>query len=98
MIAWTPKTVDTLIMDDTNPTPAKRRRIDYRIDFFVSLGKAPNRQRAVSIPRIPSLLPPTAAPPRYALMIDKITVPIMGVSTAKSSFPGKFPTVTLLGA
>jgi hypothetical protein len=23
-------------------------------------------------------------------MIDKITVPIMGVSTAKNSFPGKF--------
>jgi hypothetical protein len=97
MIAWTPKTVDTLIMDDTNPTPAKRRRVN-RIDFFVSLGKAPYRQRAVSIPRIPSLLPPTAVPLRYALMIDKITVPIMGVSTAKSSFPGKFPTVTLLGA
>jgi hypothetical protein len=61
-----------------------------RSDFCVSPGKAPNRQRAVSIPRIPRLLPLTAAPLRYALMIDAITDPIMGVSIAKNSCPVRF--------
>src|SRR5215207_4853884 len=55
MIAWPPLTVVTLIMDDTTTRRAELRRAADRIDFFVSLGKAPNRQRAVSIPRIPSL-------------------------------------------
>src|SRR5918997_6040083 len=88
---WNPATVDTLIVDDTNPTPTELRSTANRSAFCVSPGKAPNRQRAVSIPRIPSLLPPTAAPLRYALMIDKITDPIMGVSIAKNSSPGRFP-------
>ena len=90
MPAWMPTTVDTLIMDDTNPTPAELRSPANRSDFCVSPGKSPNRQRAVSIPRIPSLLPPTAAPLRYALMMDAITDPIMGESIAKNIVPGKF--------
>ena len=91
MPAWMATTVDTLIMDDTNPTPTELRSPANRSDFCVSPGKSPIRQRAVSIPRIPSLLPPTAAPLRYALMIDAITDPIMGESIAKNSSPGKFP-------
>ena len=87
-MAWMPKTVDTLNTDDTNPTTTERRRTADRIDIFVSLGKSPNRQRAVSVPRTASLLPPTAAPLRYALMIDETTAPIMGVSTAKNTVPG----------
>jgi hypothetical protein len=90
MMAWMPTTVDTLIMDDTAATPAELRSPAIRSEFRVSAGKAPNRQRAVSIPRIPSLLPPTAAPLRYALMIDTITDPIMGESIAKNIFTG-FP-------
>src|SRR5215210_6195163 len=86
----TPTTADTLIMDDTNPTPTELRSPANRSDFCVSAGKSPIRQRAVSIPRIPSLLPPTAAPLRYTLMIDAITDPIMGESIAKNIFPG-FP-------
>jgi hypothetical protein len=82
--------VDTLIMDNTTATRAEPRRVANRIDFFVSHGKAPNRQRAVNIPRIPSLRPPTVAPLRYALMIDLITATIMGVSIAKNSFPVSF--------
>jgi hypothetical protein len=85
---WKPKTVDTLITDDTNPTTAERRRTADRTDNFVSLGKALNRQRAVRSPRAASLLAPTAAPLRYALMLDETTAPIMGVSTAKKSVPG----------
>src|SRR5215217_444323 len=85
-----PTTADTLIMDDTTPTPAELRSPAIRSDFCVSAGKSPIRQRAVSIPRIPSLLPPTAAPLRYALMIDTITDPIMGVSIPKNIFTG-FP-------
>ena len=85
-----PATVDTLIMDDTIATPAELRSPANRSDFCVSAGKSPNRQRAVSIPRIPSLLPPTAAPLRYALMIDLITATIIGASIAKNIFPGKF--------
>ena len=85
-----PTTVDTLIVDDTNTTPTELRSPANRSEFRISAGKAPNRQRAVSIPRIPSLLPPTAAPLRYALMIDAITDPIMGASVATNSFPGKF--------
>src|SRR5215208_8137054 len=83
-----PTTADTLIMDDTTPTLAELRSPANRSDFCVSPGKSPIRQRAVSIPRIPSLLPPTAAPLRYALMIDTITDPIMGESIATNSFPG----------
>jgi hypothetical protein len=86
--AWMPKTVDTLITDDTNPTTAERRTAD-RIDILVSLGKSPNRQSAVSIPRTASLLPSTAARLRYPLMIDETIAPIMGASTAKNSVPGK---------
>jgi hypothetical protein len=86
----TPPTADTLIVDDTNTTPAELRSPANRSEFRVSAGKAPNRQRAVSIPRIPSLLPPTAAPLRYTLMIDAITDPIMGASIATNSFPSKF--------
>lgn len=92
MLDWmttTPTTADTLIVDDTNTTPAELRSPANRSEFCVSAGKAPNRQRAVSIPRIPSLLPPIAAPLRYALMIDAITDPIMGESIAKSSTPGR---------
>jgi hypothetical protein len=54
MMAWMPTTVDTLIMDDTAATPAELRSPANRSEFRVSAGKAPNRQRAVSIPRIPS--------------------------------------------
>jgi hypothetical protein len=90
MLAGMPTTADTLIVDDTNTTPAELRSPANRSEFRVSAGKAPIRQRAVSIPRIPSLLPPTAAPLRYTLMIDAITDPIMGVSIAKNIFPGKF--------
>src|SRR5215218_1412054 len=91
MLAGMPTTADTLIVDDTNTTPAELRSPANRSDFCVTAGKSPIRQRAVSIPRIPSLLPPTAAPLRYALMIDTITDPIMGESIATNSFPGKFP-------
>ena len=84
---WTTPTVDTLITVDTTPTPTELCSPANRSDFCVSPGKAPNRQRAVSIPRIPKLLPLTAAPLRYTLMIDAITDPIMGVSVAKNSFP-----------
>src|SRR5829696_4100511 len=59
MMVWMPTTVDTLIMDNTTATRAVPRRVANRIDFFVSHGKAPNRQRAVNIPRIPSLRPST---------------------------------------
>ena len=52
LMAWMPTTVDTLIMDNTTATRAVPRRVANRIDFFVSHGKAPNRQRAVNIPRI----------------------------------------------
>ena len=86
---WIPPTVDTLITDDTTATPTEFCSPANRSDFCVSPGKSPNRQRAVSIPRIPNLLPPTATPLRYALMIDAITDPIMGVSVAKNSFPVK---------
>jgi hypothetical protein len=92
MMAWMPTTVDTLIMDNTTATRAVPRRVANRIDFFVSHGKAPNRQRAVNIPRIPSLRPSNPVPLRYALMIDLITATIMGVSIAKNSFPRRFPT------
>ena len=85
----TPTTADTLIVDDTNTTPTELRSPANKSEFRVSAGKAPNRQRAVSIPRIPSLLPPTAAPLRYTLMIDAITDPIMGASIATNSFPSK---------
>src|SRR5215203_1456267 len=64
MMVWMPTTVDTLIMDNTTATRAVPRRVANRIDFFVSHGKAPNRQRAVNIPRIPSLRPSTPAPLR----------------------------------
>ncbi len=89
-MATPPPTADTLIVDDTNTTPAELRSPANRSEFRVSAGKAPIRQRAVSIPRIPSLLPPTAAPLRYTLMIDAITDPIMGASIATNSFPSKF--------
>src|SRR5215203_2890218 len=92
MMVWMPTTVDTLIMDNTTATRAVPRRVANRIDFFVSHGKAPNRQRAVNIPRIPSLRPSNPVPLRYALMIDLITATIMGVSIAKNSFPRRFPT------
>src|SRR5829696_6784691 len=90
LMPWKPTTADTLLIDDTNPTPTELRSPAHRSEFCVSAGKAPNRQRAVSIPRIPSLLPPTAAPLRYTLMIDASTDPIMGASVATNSFPGKF--------
>jgi hypothetical protein len=70
------------------PTTAERRSTADRTDNFVSLGIALNRQRAVRSPRAASLLLPTAAPLRYALMLDETTAPIMGVSTAKTSVPG----------
>jgi hypothetical protein len=92
LMAWMPTTVDTLIMDNTTATRAEPRRVANRIDFFVSHGKAPNRQRAVNIPRIPSLRPSNPVPLRYALMIDLITATIMGVSIAKNSFPRSFST------
>jgi hypothetical protein len=85
--AWMLKNVDTLITDDTNPTTAERRTAD-RIDIFVSLGKSPNRQSAVSIPRTASLLPSIAARLRYPLMIDETIAPIIGASTANNSVPG----------
>jgi hypothetical protein len=94
MMAWMPTTVDTLIMDNTTATRAVPRRVANRIDFFVSHGKAPNRQRAVNIPRIPSLRPSNPVPLRYALMIDLITATIMGASIAKNSFPGSFSAPT----
>ena len=92
LMAWMPTTVDTLIMDNTTAARAVPRRVANRIDFFVSHSKAPNRQRAVNIPRIPSLRPSNPVPLRYALMIDLITATIMGVSIAKNSFPRRFPT------
>src|SRR5215203_4960463 len=64
LMAWMPTTVDTLIMDNTTAARAVPRRVVNRIDFFVSHGKAPNRQRAVNIPRIPSLRPSNPAPLR----------------------------------
>src|SRR5215203_4230459 len=64
LMAWMPTTVDTLIMDNTTAARAVPRRVANRIDFFVSHGKAPNRQRAVNIPRIPSLRPSNPAPLR----------------------------------
>jgi hypothetical protein len=92
LMAWMPTTVDTLIMDNTTAARAVPRRVANRIDFFVSHGKAPNRQRAVNIPRIPSLRPSNPVPLRYALMMDLITATIMGVSIPKNSFPRSFST------
>jgi hypothetical protein len=92
LMAWMPPTVDTLIMDNTTAARAVPRRVANRIHFFVSHGKAPNRQRAVNIPRIPSLRPSNPVPLRYALMIDLITATIMGVSIPKNSFPRSFST------
>jgi hypothetical protein len=64
LMAWMPTTVDTLIMDNTTAARAVPRRVANRIHFFVSHGKAPNRQRAVNIPRIPSLRPSNPVPLR----------------------------------